>query len=295
MDGWFKLHRKITESAIFYDPDLLRLWIYCLSKAAYKTTTVLIDKQVVELNPGQFVTGRYSLYEDYNHGLAPRKKIKDTTLWSWLKRFESYGNIDIKSYNKFSVVTVVKWEEYQGTLTTEPQQNDNRMTTEPQQIDTNKNLKNLKNLENYKNIYSSSEEPEFSVMDAYTKSFGQLVMPETIRDYVKKLKESSQTDEMIIELLLEVGESSTKPNLRFLEAVGNRWVEQGIQSRDQAKSMRNTQKPKKTVPFNGKPNIPIVQSSNNDDVSDEEFEEMLALAKKMNGSEEKDHGKKETA
>ena len=135
-------------------------------------------------------------------------------------------------------------------------------------------------------------------MDAYTKSFGQLVMPETIRSYVKKLKESGQTDEMIIELLLEVGESSTKPNLRFLEAVGNRWVEHGIESREQAKAMRNTQKqqPKRTVPFNGKPNIPIVQSSNDsNDVSDEEFEEMLVLAKKMNGSEEKDHGKKETA
>lgn len=294
MDGWFKLHRKITESAIFNDPDLLRLWIYCLSKAAYKQTTVLIDKQVVELNSGQFVTGRYSLYKEYNHGLAPRKKIKDTTLWNWLKRFESYGNLDIKSYNKYSVVTVLKWEEYQGTLTTEPQQNDNRMTTEPQQIDTNKNLKKEKN---YKNIYSSSEEPEFSVMDAYTKSFGQLVMPETIRDYVKKLKESGQTDEMIIELLLEVGESSTKPNLRFLEAVGNRWVEHGIESREQAKAMRNTQKqqPKRTVPFNGKPNIPIVQSSNEECVSDEEFDEMLALAKKMQGSEDKDHVKKETA
>jgi len=102
---------------------------------------------------------------------------------------------------------------------------------------------------------------------------------------------------MIIELLLEVGESSTKPNLRFLEAIGNRWVEHGIQSREQAKAIRNTQKqqPKKTVPFNGKPNIPIVQSSNDERVSDEEFEEMLALAQKMQGSEDKSHAKKETA
>jgi len=294
MDGWFKLHRKITESAIFSDPDLLRLWIYCLSKAAFKPTTLLIDKREIHLQPGQFVTGRFSLHSEFNSGVRNSKRVKETTLWSWLKRLESYGNLDIKSYNKYSVVTVVKWYEYQDNLTTEQQQTDNRLTTDCQQTDTNKNLKKYKN---DKNIYSSSEETEISVMDAYTKSFGQLVMPETIRDYVKKLKESGQTDEMIIELLLEVGESSTKPNLRFLEAIGNRWVEHGIQSREQAKAIRNTQKqqPKKTVPFNGKPNIPIVQSSNDERVSDEEFEEMLALAQKMQGSEDKSHAKKETA
>jgi DnaD/phage-associated family protein len=286
MDGWFKLHRKITESAIFSDPDLLRLWIYCLSKAAYKPTTVLVEKQEISLESGQFLTGRFSLHQEYNAGVAPRKKIKETTLWSWLKRLESYGNLDIKSYNKFSVVTVVKWNEYQETLTTEPQQSDNRLTTERQQTDTNKKLKNLEKDKKLNNISSSTGESEYSVMAAYTKSFGQLVMPETIRDYLRKIREQGQKDEMIIELLLEAGESSTKPNLRFLEAIGQRWIENGITSREQSKAHKDKQREQKTVPLNkyrkpDKPAIPIVTSETTNSPSDEEFEEMMRFAAEM--------------
>lgn len=174
MDGWFKLHRKIVENPMFSDADLLRLWIMCLSKAAYKDTTVLIEKQEVDLKPGQFVTGRFSLYADYNSGVSPRKKVKDTTLWSWLKRLESYGNIDIKTTNKYSVVTVVKWSEYQDTLTTEPQQNDNKLTADCCQTDTNKKLRNeevkeeKKNtsleIENFRLRYSSEQ---LAHMDKY--------------------------------------------------------------------------------------------------------------------------------
>lgn len=164
MQGWYKLHRKITESPIFCDADMLRLWILCLSKATHKEKTILIEKQEVNLLPGQFITGRYSLYDDYNRGVAPRKKIKDTTLWNWLKKLELLGNIDIKTTNKYSVVTVIKWDEYQSndtTLTTEPQQIDNRLTTEPQQIDTNKNVKNIENVKNEKeSINTLSSKPD---------------------------------------------------------------------------------------------------------------------------------------
>lgn len=154
MSGWIKLHRQIVTSSKFADPDILRLWILCLTKAAHKETVAVIDRQEIPLLPGQFVTGRFSLHEDYNSVLAPRKKIKDTTLWNWLQRLEKWGDLDIKSTNKYSVVTVLKWTEYQGTLTTEPQQIDNRLTTEPQQFDTNKKLKKKEEL---KHIVASDE------------------------------------------------------------------------------------------------------------------------------------------
>jgi hypothetical protein len=145
MDGWIKLHRQIMKSSKFADPDILRLWILCLTKAAHKCTTVLIEKQEIHLLPGQFVTGRYSLHTDYNEALAPRKKIKETTLWSWLKRLEEWGDLDINPTNKYSVISITKWAEYQETLTTEPQQIDNKLTAERQQTDTNKNVKKEKN------------------------------------------------------------------------------------------------------------------------------------------------------
>lgn len=289
MDGWIKLHRKITESAIFSDPDLLRLWILCLSKAAYKERVVLVEKQEVLLLPGQFVTGRFSLHQDYNAGVPPRKKIKDTTLWSWLKRLETYGNLDIKSFNKYSVVSIVKWNDYQETLTTEPQQTDNKLTAEPQQTDTNKNLKNLEKEKNINNISASTSQNEFLVMDAFTQNFGPLVMPSTIRQYVNELRAQGQTDEMIIELMNEAGESATtgRPTLKFLKAIGQRWVENGITSREQSQALKQSQY-RKTVPISNyrkqeKPDV-IQPEPNGQAVTEEELEEMIRFAEQMQTS-----------
>jgi hypothetical protein len=162
MEGYIKVYRKMMSNPIWYDPDLFRLWMYCLMKASHKDRKILVEKQEINLCPGQFITGRFSLYQEFNQGIPPRKQIKDTTLWSWLKKLQTMGNIDIKSFNKYSVITIVNWQSYQETLTTEPQQidskltaeqqqNDNRLTTEPQQIDTNKNVNNVKNVKNEKN------------------------------------------------------------------------------------------------------------------------------------------------
>jgi hypothetical protein len=163
MEGYIKVYRKIMNNPIWQDPDLFRLWMYCLMKASHKERKVLVDKQEVSLVPGQFVTGRFSLHQEFNQGIPPRKQAKDTTLWSWLKKLEQMGNLDIKSYNKYSIVSIVNWNEYQGTLTTESQQidnettteqqqNDSRITTESQQIDTNNNVNKVKNDKKEKNV-----------------------------------------------------------------------------------------------------------------------------------------------
>lgn len=233
MDGWIKLHRKITESAIFSDPDLLRLWIYCLSRAAYKETTWVVEKQEVLLQPGQFVTGRFALQQDYNAGVAPRKKIKDTTLWSWLKRLESFGNLDIKSYNKYSVVTVVNWSEYQDTLTTEPQQNDNKLTTEPQQTDTKKNVKNLRTI----STTSTTTEP---LQDVWYRLTNKFTMPGNLNGFFSRLKANGYDELFCTELLQEAIESSNNGGVseRLLESISDRWIMEGINSRQESKDRR---------------------------------------------------------
>lgn len=80
----------------------------CLTKAAHKEKVVVIEKQEIKLEAGQFWTGRFSLYRDYNELLSPKKKVKDTTLWSWLKRLEQWGDLDIESSNKYSIVSILK-------------------------------------------------------------------------------------------------------------------------------------------------------------------------------------------
>jgi len=57
--------------------------------------------------------------------------------------------LNIKTYSKFSIVTVSNWTEYQQ----DEQQVNNKWTTDEQQVDTDKNDKNGKNGKKY---YGSS-------------------------------------------------------------------------------------------------------------------------------------------
>lgn len=161
---------------VWQDPDLFRLWMYCLMKASHKERKVLVDKQEVQLEPGQFVTGRFSLHQEFNQGIPPRKQTKDTTLWSWLKKLENMGNLDIKSFNKYSVISILQWAEYQETLTTESQQIDSKVTTESQQIDTNKNVNNVKNDKNVnkKNKYADYVSMTQSEYQKLVSEYGEL-------------------------------------------------------------------------------------------------------------------------
>lgn len=141
MNGWIKVHRKMKDSSVFGDPDILRLWLLCLMKATYIKRGVLIDKEEIILEPGQFVTGRKSLSQEYNEMLSPKKKVKETTLWHWMQKLKKWRKIDINSNTKYSLVTIVNWDEHQDRLTTNQQQVDNETTTNQQGVDTNKKEK----------------------------------------------------------------------------------------------------------------------------------------------------------
>lgn len=280
MSGWIKLHRKILDNPVVCkDSDHIAVWTYLLLNATHKEYPAMFSGKKIILQPGQLITGRKSI--------ADKFKISESKVQRILKLFENEQQIEQQNGNKNRLITILSWFDYQDSEQQDEQQVNNNRTTTEQQVNTNKNVKNLKNDKNIRNISSSSGESEYSVMAAYTKSFGQLVMPETIRDYLRKIREKGQTDDMIIELLLEAGESSTKPNLRFLEAIGDRWVENGIISREQARAFRDQQKEQKTVQINkyrkpDKPSIPIAtDQAPQGGPSDEEFEAMMRFAAEM--------------
>lgn len=113
--GWLKLHRKMMNSELFNDPDLLRLWMLCLMKASHSYRVVDWQGERIELKPGQFLTGRQALHNDYNEGLATKHKVKDTTLWNRLKKIEKMGSLKIENIasRKCSIVTLLNWDEHQ--------------------------------------------------------------------------------------------------------------------------------------------------------------------------------------
>lgn len=119
--SWIKLYRKILESPIFENEKALKVWIWCLVKATHKEREQLVGKQIIHLEKGQFVTGRKKASEEL--------KMKDRTVYDYFKLLEELNMISINSNNKFSIITVEKWEDYQIEELKKQQQNDNNATT----------------------------------------------------------------------------------------------------------------------------------------------------------------------
>ena len=147
--SWIKLYRKLLQSPIFENEKALKIWIWCLCKATHKGITQLVGQQIIELNTGQFVFGREKASEEL--------KMTESTVYKYIKLLEKLQMISIKSNNKFSIISIDNWEEYQG----EEQQKNNKRTTKEQQSNTNKNVKNIYLYylnkykgENYKSFYS---------------------------------------------------------------------------------------------------------------------------------------------
>ena len=146
--GWIKLHRKVFNSSIFDNPDLFKMWMWCLLKASHTGYKQMVGLEEVELKEGQFITGR-------NKG-SLELNVKPTTWYKHLKVLESMGMIELESNNKMTIVTVVNWRLYQGEDLEKEQPKNNKGTTKEQQRNTNKNVKNAKNVKNDKNIVATS-------------------------------------------------------------------------------------------------------------------------------------------
>lgn len=145
MQGYIKLYRKILDSPVWGDPYYLKLWLYCLIKATHTEREVIIGNQTITLKPGEFITGRKALTQELNAGMKPKQKLNESTWWRYLNNLEKLQMLNIKKTNKFSVVTILNWVEYQET----GHQMNIKRTTDEHQMNTNNNVKNVKNDKEY--------------------------------------------------------------------------------------------------------------------------------------------------
>lgn len=122
---YLALFRKIEDSFVYQDSELLHLWIHCLIKASYTDRDIMFDGAEIELKKGQFITGRKSL--------AKTLKTTEQKIRSRLALLEKHNQIVVKSTNKYSIITIVKYSYYQ----TDPKKITNREPTDNQQITTN--------------------------------------------------------------------------------------------------------------------------------------------------------------
>jgi len=131
-NGYIKLHRKFLKWEWFQDSNTMKLFLYVLLSANHAEARW----QGITILRGQLLTGRRKLAE--NLGLS------EMNVRSIIKRLKSTNELTIKSYSKYSIITVVRYDEYQSSNQQTNQQLTSNQPATNQQLTTNKKNKNEK-------------------------------------------------------------------------------------------------------------------------------------------------------
>lgn len=109
MEGYIKLYRQLLSSSIFASQIGLKIWIWCLLKANFKTKFVSIKigrgESVVEVGRGSFIFGRFVAEDELN--------IDGSTIYKWIKKLDAEEMIRIKSSSHYSIITICNYDSYQ--------------------------------------------------------------------------------------------------------------------------------------------------------------------------------------
>lgn len=123
-EGYIKIHRSMLEWEWHKDPNTTALFLHCILKANWKDSRF----QGVKVPRGSFISSISTLAKEC--GLTIRATRTS------LQKLEMTGEISKKSTNKFSLITIVKYGNFQDTptesdkqATNERQTNDKRATT----------------------------------------------------------------------------------------------------------------------------------------------------------------------
>jgi len=128
MEGWIKIHRRFQQWEWYTNSEMVHLFIHLLITATHKDG----KWKGHEIKRGQTVAGISSLHK--------KTGISVQTIRTCINRLKSTGEITVKSTNKFSIITICNYEDYQGM--------DNATNTQIN-TQTNKQLTNNQQTTNY--------------------------------------------------------------------------------------------------------------------------------------------------
>lgn len=119
-NGWVRVWRRILDGEVFQDPILLKVFLWCLLKASYKAEAFPVKTgrgvTIVTLEPGQFIFGR--------NQAAEKLKIPPATVQRKMTHLGKLGFLVLQPVTHYSIISIAKWDTYQGTENQNDQAND---------------------------------------------------------------------------------------------------------------------------------------------------------------------------
>lgn len=147
-EPFIKLYKKMLKWEWYDDLNTFKVFIHCLLRANWQEASW----HGFTLHPGQFITSLPNLAKET--GLSVRQ------VRVALDHLKMTGEVTDKSFNKFRIITVVKWDDYQSV----DRQNDRQVTGKRQADDRQVTAdKEYKEYKNNKNIYNNA--PKSSAAD----------------------------------------------------------------------------------------------------------------------------------
>ncbi|WJZ70043.1 replication protein O [Pantoea phage PA-1] len=104
--GFALFHRKVMDCGFYKDSQAVHLWFHLVMKATHKPIVSTTEFGDIRLERGQCITGR--------HKLASETGISPDRIQYLLRKFVSMDMISAESNRKFTVISIVKYDEYQA-------------------------------------------------------------------------------------------------------------------------------------------------------------------------------------
>ena len=126
------------DSDIWENPIFFMVWCWCLLKANHETRKFPFNGQAIEIKAGSFITGVDKASKELY--------LSAQTYRTAIKYLKSTSRLTSRSTNRFTIISICKWEEYQKEPTSQlTSELTNHQQTTNKPLTTNKKDKNYKN------------------------------------------------------------------------------------------------------------------------------------------------------
>lgn len=104
-NGWIKVHRKILDHWVSQEPELFAFWMRLLLEANHSDKKRMFNGSLIEIRRGQTLFGLEAF--EAKSGISKKK------LRRYLDMLESEGMIGRQRTNKYSLISICNYDDYQ--------------------------------------------------------------------------------------------------------------------------------------------------------------------------------------
>lgn len=173
MASFITVDRKILKWEWYQDVKVFHLFLYFLLRANWEDGRW----KGIEVKRGQLITGRLQLSKDTG--------LSEMEIRTCRKKLIATGEITVKVTNKYSIITICKYNTYQNKYDQSNQQNNQQNN---QQVTSNQPTSNQQVTTNNNSINNNKEEVTSITKDNAALS-ENLIVPEMFKKFKNQLKD----------------------------------------------------------------------------------------------------------